>query len=64
MAQFTKGEVVWYTGDAPALDKQLGVIVQVTQEEPAQYRVAMTGDSSEVTCGEGIGEPGAVSALS
>jgi molybdenum cofactor biosynthesis enzyme MoaA len=62
-AQFGKGEVVWYTGDAPALDKQLAVIVEVTQDDPAQYHVAMTKDSSVVTCGEGIDEPGAVSAL-
>jgi hypothetical protein len=60
-AQFKVGEVVWYwDGD---LKKNLAIIVEVANENPAQYHVAMTSDSSVTTCGEGVDEPGAVSAL-
>ena len=61
-AQFHEGQVVWYTDGT--LQKHLAVIAKVTQENPAQYIVAMTGDSSTTTCGEGIDEAGSVQALS
>lgn len=60
-AQFKVGEVVWYWTSNSA--KELAVVTEVTQVEPAQYHVALTRDSSVVTCGEGVSEPGAISAL-
>ena len=63
MAKFTKGTIGWLSGDAPALALELAVIVEVVKDEPAQYIVARTKDSTKFTCGEGIGEPGAFSAL-
>lgn len=62
-AQFKKGDIGWLSGDAPALTLELAVVVEVVQEEPAQYIVARTKDSTKFTCGEGVGEPGAFSAL-
>ena len=63
-AQFHKGQLVRYTDGA--LDEHIARIDEVTQAEPAQYRITVLSDdgpSTEETCGEGIDEPGAVSAL-
>ena len=61
-AQFHVGQTVWYRGDA-GTSPVLAVILEVSSVNPAQYRVAMTGDSSVTTCGESPTEPGAVFAL-
>lgn len=63
MAKFSVGQIAWLSGDAPALELELVVVIEVVAEDPAQYIVARTKDSSKFTCGEGIGEPGALSAL-
>lgn len=61
-AQFKVGELVRYTDGS--LAQHVARITEVTQVEPAQYHVDVLLDAlGEVTCGEGIGEPGAVSAL-
>jgi hypothetical protein len=63
-AQFKIGELVRYTDGA--LTEHIARIIDIAQEEPAQYHVKVFADDgtmSQVTCGEGIHEAGAVSAL-
>lgn len=68
MARFKKEDIVWLSGDAPELTLELVVVLEVAKEPladgtGAQYVVARTKDSTKFTCGEGVGEPGAISAL-
>ena len=61
-AKFSKGEVVWYQGDA-GTDRQLAVITAVTSPNPAQYHVNVCATNENTVCGEGENEAGSVSAL-
>ena len=61
-AQFKKGEIVWYRGDA-GTEPQLAVITEVTQVNPAQYHVNACATNENTVCGESPTEPGAVFAL-
>jgi hypothetical protein len=59
-AQFKVGELVRYTDGN--LVQHVANVIEVVQVAPAQY-IVKTLDGAQFTCGEGIGEPGAVSAL-
>lgn len=62
-AQFKKGEIVWHwTGEGDS-DKELAVVTEITNKNPAQYHFAVFGTNTESVCGEGVKEINALSAL-
>lgn len=60
-AQFEKGNIVWYWNEN--VEQELACVTEVTQHEPAQYHVFKFKSGESTVCGEGLNEPGAVSAL-